>query len=43
MLLVAEDSRFNANASDAVSCIDHEWSCDACGHEFATSIRLRPR
>lgn len=35
MLLVAEESRFSARGR-----IDHDWSCDTCGHEFATSIRL---
>jgi RNase P subunit RPR2 len=35
VLLVAEDSRFNANGR-----IDHSWSCDDCGQEFVTSIRL---
>jgi predicted RNA-binding Zn-ribbon protein involved in translation (DUF1610 family) len=37
MLLVAEDSRFNAGGR-----IDHDWSCDDCGNEFGTSIRLWP-
>jgi predicted RNA-binding Zn-ribbon protein involved in translation (DUF1610 family) len=35
VLLIAEDSRFNARGR-----IDHAWSCDDCGTEFATSIRL---
>ena len=35
VLLVAEDSRFSANGQ-----IDHAWSCDDCGKEFLTSIRL---
>jgi predicted RNA-binding Zn-ribbon protein involved in translation (DUF1610 family) len=34
-LLIAEDSRFNARGR-----IDHDWSCDDCGNEFGTSIRL---
>jgi predicted RNA-binding Zn-ribbon protein involved in translation (DUF1610 family) len=40
ILLFAEESRFNACGN-----IDHAWSCDDCGHSFATSIRLgsRPR
>jgi ribosomal protein S27AE len=33
VLLVAEESRFNAEGR-----IDHDWSCDACGNAFATSI-----
>jgi hypothetical protein len=32
-LLVAEQSRFNLAGR-----IDHFWSCDDCGTEFATSI-----
>ncbi len=35
VLLVAEESRFSANGR-----IDHAWSCDDCGNEFLTSIRL---
>ncbi len=35
VLLVAEESRFNLRGR-----IDHAWSCDDCGNEFATSIRL---
>jgi len=35
ILLIAEESRF-----DAQGRIDHDWSCDDCGYEFATSIRL---
>jgi predicted RNA-binding Zn-ribbon protein involved in translation (DUF1610 family) len=38
VLLVAEESWFHVRGR-----IDHAWSCDDCGHEFATSIRLRPR
>jgi len=34
-LLMAEESRFNIRGR-----IDHAWSCDACGNEFVTSIRL---
>ncbi len=43
VLLVAEESRFDANASDAMGRIDHRWSCDDCGNTFVTSIRLCPR
>jgi predicted RNA-binding Zn-ribbon protein involved in translation (DUF1610 family) len=35
LLLVAEESRFNARGR-----IDHDWSCDDCGNEFATTISL---
>lgn len=35
ILPVAEQSRFNLRAR-----IDHVWSCDECGNEFITSIRL---
>ena len=35
ILLIAEESRFNANGR-----IDHDWSCDDCGHRFVTSVRL---
>lgn len=38
VLLVAEESRFNVEGR-----IDHIWSCDDCGHAFATTIRLLPR
>jgi predicted RNA-binding Zn-ribbon protein involved in translation (DUF1610 family) len=38
MLLIAEESRFNARGR-----IDHNWSCDDCGNEFGTSIRLWSR
>jgi RNase P subunit RPR2 len=38
VLLIAEESRFNARGR-----IDHDWSCDGCGYEFATSVRLLPR
>jgi hypothetical protein len=34
-LLVAEQSRFNVHGS-----IDRAWSCEDCGYEFVTSIRL---
>jgi RNase P subunit RPR2 len=37
-LLVAEQSAFNLNGR-----IRHTWSCDDCGHEFVTSIRVLPR
>ena len=38
VVLVAEESRFNARGR-----IDHAWSCDDCGNDFVTSIRLWPR
>jgi RNase P subunit RPR2 len=38
ILLMAEESRFNIRGR-----IDHAWSCDDCGNEFVTSIRLMPR
>ncbi len=38
VLLMAEESRFNVRGR-----IDHTWSCDDCGNEFVTSIRLLPR
>jgi hypothetical protein len=34
-LLVAEESLFVLSGR-----IDHAWSCDDCGNEFVTSIRL---
>jgi ribosomal protein S27AE len=37
-LLVAEESAFNPNGR-----IRHTWSCDACGNEFVTSVRVLPR
>ncbi len=37
VLLVAEQSAFNLNGG-----IRHDWSCDDCGEEFATSIRVLP-
>jgi len=43
VLLIAEESRFDANACNAMGRIDHDWSCDDCGNSFATSIRLYPR
>jgi len=43
VLLVAEESRFNANASNTMGRIDHDWSCDDCGNAFGTSIRLWQR
>lgn len=36
-LLVAEQSAFNLNGG-----IRHDWACDDCGEEFATSIRVLP-
>jgi hypothetical protein len=38
MLLMAEESWFNIRGR-----IDHAWSCDECGNEFVTSIRLLSR
>ena len=35
VLLIAEQSRFDLGGR-----IDHAWSCDHCGTEFVTSIRL---
>ena len=35
VLFMAEQSSFNIRGR-----IDHAWSCDACGNEFVTSIRL---
>jgi hypothetical protein len=43
VLLIAEESRFDANACNAMGRIHHDWSCDDCGNSFATSIRLCPR
>ena len=37
-LLMAEESAFNLNGR-----IRHTWSCDDCGNEFVTSIRVLPR
>jgi transposase-like protein len=37
-LLVAEESAFNPNGR-----IRHTWSCDDCGNEFVTSVRVFPR
>lgn len=36
------DLLFAATASEHVSekHVRHAWSCDSCGHEFATSVRL---
>ena len=42
VLFIAEESRFDANAADALGRIDHRWSCDDCGKAFVTSIRLCP-
>jgi ribosomal protein L37AE/L43A len=38
LLLIAEESRFNASGR-----INHDWSCDGCGHHFATAVRLGRR
>ena len=43
LLLIAEESRFNAQACVGDWRIDHDWSCDDCGHKFATSVRLGRR
>jgi DNA-directed RNA polymerase subunit RPC12/RpoP len=37
VVLVAEQSAFNLNGG-----IRHDWVCDDCGEEFATSIRVLP-
>lgn len=37
VLLVAEHSGFNLNGG-----IRHDWTCDDCGEEFATSVRMLP-
>jgi len=37
-LLFAEQSAFNLNGR-----IRHTWSCDQCGNEFVTSVRVLPR
>jgi len=42
-VLIAEESRFDASAFNAVGRIDHDWSCDDCGNRFVTSIRLSAR
>jgi transposase-like protein len=33
-----------AAASELVDCgqIRHSWSCDSCGHDFVTDVRLAP-
>jgi ribosomal protein S27AE len=36
-VFVAEQSAFNLNGG-----IRHAWSCDDCGNEFVTSIRVLP-
>ena len=38
VVLIVEQSRFNASGH-----IDHLWSCDECGNQFITSIRLGRR
>ncbi len=38
MLLVAEQSAFTRKGH-----VRHRWSCDDCGNEFVTSIRVSPR
>lgn len=38
ILLIAEESEFNLKGQ-----IRHAWACDACAHEFVTSIALRSR
>ncbi len=39
---VCNDLLFAPAASEFVSQtrVRHMWSCDACGHEFTTSVRL---
>jgi ribosomal protein L37AE/L43A len=39
---VCHDVLCAACASEFVSArqIRHQWSCDTCGHEFSTSVRL---
>lgn len=37
-LLVAEHSAFSLNGG-----VRHNWSCDDCGNEFVTSVRVLPR
>lgn len=37
-LLFAEQSAFNFNGR-----IRHTWSCDQCGNQFVTSVRVLPR
>ena len=37
-LLIAEQTAFNI-----AGCIRHTWSCDACAHEFATTILVWPQ
>jgi transcription elongation factor Elf1 len=36
------DLQFAPAASEFVSTshVRHQWSCEACGHEFSTSVRL---
>jgi RNase P subunit RPR2 len=36
IILMAEQAAFSGDGS-----IRHTWSCDDCGHEFVTSIRIR--
>jgi hypothetical protein len=38
VLLVAEQSGFNGSGR-----IGHLWSCDDCGHAFATTVSWPPR
>ena len=40
VLLMAEESRFNASGCVELGRIDHDWSCDDCGHKFVSSVRL---
>ena len=39
---ICNDVLCAAAASEFVSArqIRHQWSCDTCGHEFSTSVRL---
>jgi hypothetical protein len=36
--LVAEETRFDGSGR-----VEHAWTCDFCGHDFVTAIRLWPR
>jgi DNA-directed RNA polymerase subunit RPC12/RpoP len=36
IVLMAERAAFNPDGR-----IRHSWSCDDCGHEFVTSMRMR--
>jgi transposase-like protein len=38
ILLIAERSAFNPDGH-----IRHSWSCDGCGEQFTTSVKVLPR